>query len=125
MGTKESDSEYFRVQHINNEFLKKNGNKAIHDGVRKVIINACHGGFGLSKKAYDYIGLTWDDYGSCCNDYELRDLKLLVDCIEQLGDEASGGFAELKVIEIPAAVEWEIDEYDGWEKIHEKHRVWG
>jgi hypothetical protein len=41
-----------------------------------------------------------------------------------MGGLASGGFASLKVVEIPDGIEWEIDEYDGKETIHEKHRSW-
>ena len=29
-----------------------------------------------------------------------------------------------KIIEIPDDIEWEIDNYDGIESIHEKHRSW-
>jgi hypothetical protein len=41
-----------------------------------------------------------------------------------MGEAADGAFAELKVIEIPDGVEWQIDEYDGTEWIAEKHRTW-
>jgi len=30
----------------------------------------------------------------------------------------------LKIVEIPAAVKWQIDEYDGWEWVAEVHRRW-
>lgn len=48
----------------------------------------------------------------------------LVQTVEELGQKAAGRFAELAVVEIPDAVKWEIDEYDGVETIHEKHRSW-
>jgi len=54
-----------------------------------------------------------------------RDDSLLIKIIEELGEEANGRFACLEIIEIPDDVIWEIDEYDGWETIHEKHRSWG
>lgn len=38
--------------------------------------------------------------------------------------KADGKCAELKIIEIPDDIEWEIEEYDGWEHVAEKHRVW-
>lgn len=41
-----------------------------------------------------------------------------------MGKKASGKCAELKVIEIPDGVDWEIDDYDGIETVHEKHRSW-
>lgn len=49
----------------------------------------------------------------------------LISVIEELGDEASGAYGRVVVIEIPDDVDWEIDDYDGIELIHEKHRVWG
>ena len=49
---------------------------------------------------------------------------MLVDVVERLGKKANGESAELKVVEIPDGVEYEIDEYDGVESIHEKHRSW-
>ena len=30
----------------------------------KIVINTCYGGYGLSKAAYDELGLEWDGYGS-------------------------------------------------------------
>ena len=91
----------------------------------KVVINRCYGGFSLSEKAYEFLGLEWDDFGYKYRDDSLRraDAKL-VECVETLGEEADGRFAKLKVVEIPDDVEWEIDEYDGLESIHEIHRVW-
>ena len=88
----------------------------------KVVINKCYGGFGLSKKAYEYLGLAWDGYG-CKYDNNRTDPKL-VECVETLGDIANGWLAELKVVEIPDDVEWYIDEYDGIECIAEAHRIW-
>jgi len=58
------------------------------------------------------------------NDPE-RDNKDLVEVVEVLGTErASDRFAELKIIEVPNDVEWEIEEYDGNEWVSEKHRTW-
>jgi hypothetical protein len=48
----------------------------------------------------------------------------LVATVEELGREANGRYAELKVVEIPDDVEWVIEEYDGLEWIAEKHRTW-
>jgi hypothetical protein len=53
-----------------------------------------------------------------------RDDPDLVNIVEKLGESANGDFAELDVVEIPDDVEWEIDEYDGMESIHEVHRSW-
>jgi hypothetical protein len=53
-----------------------------------------------------------------------RDDSVLVQVVEELGKEANGRFASLKVVEIPDDVEWEIQEYDGLEWVSEKHRTW-
>ena len=91
----------------------------------KIVINTCYGGFSLSKEAYKFLGLEWDGYGYKYSNDDLRTDPKLIECIETLGYQASGRFADLKVVEIPDDVEWEIDNYDGIETIHEVHRVWG
>lgn len=53
-----------------------------------------------------------------------RGNELLVRCVEALGAEANGMCAKLKVVEIPDGIEWEVEEYDGYERIAEKHRSW-
>lgn len=58
------------------------------------------------------------------NDIERTDLDL-IKVIETLGEEKSSGeCAKLRVIEIPDGIEYEIDEYNGIESIHETHRSW-
>lgn len=89
----------------------------------KIAINKCYGGFGLSKKAYEWLGMKWDGYG-----YEFKDDRSnqrLIQCIEALGEKASGEYAKLHIVEIPDDVEFEIEEYDGFELVAEKHRTWG
>ncbi len=53
-----------------------------------------------------------------------RDDQILVEVVERLGKKASGRFGNLKVVEIPDGIEWEIEEYDGLEHVAESHRVW-
>jgi hypothetical protein len=53
-----------------------------------------------------------------------RTHPLVVRLVEELGDAASGDFAELSIVEIPDGVEYEIGEYDGIEHIAECHRTW-
>jgi hypothetical protein len=53
-----------------------------------------------------------------------RDWPLLIECVEALGKKANSRSATLKIVEIPADVNYEIDEYDGLESIHEVHRSW-
>lgn len=88
----------------------------------KVVINKCYGGYGLSEKAYNYLGIEWDNYGYCFNDD--RSNPQLVKCVEELGEAANGELSELKVVEIPDDVEWTIGEYDGIEWVAEVHRIW-
>lgn len=54
-----------------------------------------------------------------------RTHALLVQVVEELGGKASDRLAALKVVEIPAGVEWEIEDYDGREHIAQKHQAWG
>jgi len=53
-----------------------------------------------------------------------RDDPNLVKVVEKLGEDASTGVSNLKVVEIPDGTEWEIEDYDGLETIHEKHQSW-
>jgi hypothetical protein len=48
----------------------------------------------------------------------------LISVVEKLGEAASGQCAKLKIVEIPDGIEWEIEEYDGLESIHEVHQSW-
>ena len=144
-------------------------------GIRKIVINDCYGGFGLSHEgicAYlDKCGVPYwteinERFGGLIpfnyylvppeermqsqpeNWHEMtlaeraahnqaysktvfterdiaRDDPWLVAVVEELGsDIVSGNHAKLKIVEIPADVEWEIEEYDGSEWIAEKHRTW-
>ncbi len=82
----------------------------------KIVINRCYGGFGLSVLAMTRL----KELGFDGSEYELqRDNALLVAVVEELGKKADGHYAQLKVVEIPDGVVWEIDEH-----IAEKHQVW-
>ena len=99
----------------------------------KIVINRCFGGFSLSEAAYKELGIEWDGYGYLDNkdlgipedapELQYRSHPRLIEVVERLGDTA-GRNATLKVVEIPDDVEWVLDDYDGNEEIHEKHRVW-
>lgn len=69
------------------------------------------------KVLYDEYRYTYEE--------NLRADPDLVKVVKKLGEKANGSFAELKIVEIPADVEWEIDEYDGMETVQESHRSWG
>lgn len=51
--------------------------------------------------------------------------KFAIKVVEEMDNEVNGRFAELKIVEIPDDVSWEIVEYDGMEHIAEIHRTWG
>jgi hypothetical protein len=113
----------------------------------KIVINADHGGFGLSDAAFErYLKLKGIEFARVSgrfesadyykaghideNDYYLsyydikRDDPFLIQLVEELGEEANGKYSSLKVIEIPENVDWEIMEYDGLEWVAERHRTW-
>ena len=48
----------------------------------------------------------------------------LVQVVEEMGDKANGTYAKLEVVEIPDDVQWDIEEYDGMERVAEQHRTW-
>lgn len=120
----------------------------------KIVINGCFGGFGLSDKAYERmieLGIPLVEYineeqgkvihtnydspiiklsgtkywDSWTRDCESRSDSILVQVVEELGDEASNRFAELKIVDIPDDVCYGITEYDGIETVEEEHRSWG
>lgn len=91
----------------------------------KVVINNCHGGFGLSEEASkrykQYRMIESEDWYY----YDIpRDDPYLVKIVEEMGEAADTRFSKLKIVNIPDDVEWEIAEYDGSEWVAEKHRTW-
>jgi len=117
----------------------------------KVVINKCFGGFGLSDEAYQWLidNKNWkaseynkdgnlpDEVKISINKenslmgkyyrrwYDDRQNQDLIAVVEELGSKANSRFSDLKIVEIPDDIEYEIDDYDGQESIHEKHEVWG
>ena len=91
----------------------------------KVVINACHGGFGISaaaeSKYRELAGIADADFRSR---HIPRDDEHLIAVIELMGRAADGGYAELKIVDIPDDVNWCIEEYDGREWVAERHRTW-
>jgi hypothetical protein len=100
----------------------------------KIVINVCWGGFGVNEAVYKELAIEWDGFGYIQNDdlaidsnnYQAyRADPSLIAAIEKIGEDNAGGRnASLHVVEIPDDVEWDIDEYDGQETIHEVHRSW-
>ena len=104
----------------------------------KVVYNACYGGFGISRKAIlrmielgseeakenkiivdSYFPERKGEYNSymsgCC-----RHDPLLVQVVEELGDEANGSCAKLRIDDIGGS-RYRIKEYDGKESIEEAY----
>jgi hypothetical protein len=72
-----------------------------------------------------YEDMTDDDKEGIISHYDIfRADPLLVQVVEEMGENANDRFAQLKVVEIPDDVEWIIEEYDGLEHIAEAHRIW-
>ena len=108
----------------------------------KIVINRCYGGFSISREAAAYMAerghaqaaaeLTAAGEGNFYgfghvngfDDSYKRDDPLLVEAVETLGDAANGSCSRLTVEEIPDGVEWQIEEYDGFEHVAESHRTW-
>lgn len=131
--------------------------------MKELVINKCHGGFGLSYEAvmryaelkgitlyakkdfsfYHYYTIPVDEYeklhkeSSKTKNWTLtndvfffesrieRDDPALIQVVKEMGDAASGQFADLKIVQIPADVQYEIEDYDGMETVAEVHRTWG
>lgn len=105
----------------------------------KIVINRCYGGYGLSRRAvealaerralptvekYEYLYLVYPD-GTELDPYDIpRDDSDLVAVVESLGAEAYGPHSELKIVTVPDNVNWYIEEYDGIEKVAERHQTW-
>lgn len=53
-----------------------------------------------------------------------RNDPALIQVFEELGEKANGVHADLKVVDIPDDVNWEIEEYDGLEWVAEVRRTW-
>ena len=116
-------------------------------GHRDIVINNTHGGFGLSQDAQiDYLdraGIPYDTVprtdrhnterygpvimvnGKPWYDRDVpRDDPVLVRLVQELGKASWGAHAQLKIVRVPADVDWQIQDYDGLEWVSEQHRTW-
>ncbi|HVG01953.1 MAG TPA: hypothetical protein VM842_03640 [Nitrospira sp.] len=112
----------------------------------KIVINKSYERFCLSYKAFLRLrelgqpdalketdhGAYWPEAASPrepslnqCGELIPRDDRGLVQVVEELGAEANGHCAELKVVTVPDDVQWVIVKHDGSEQVSEQHRTWG
>ncbi len=105
----------------------------------KIVINACYGGFSVSnaamKRYAELMGWTFKapvkEYytsyvinatGDEISDYEIsRTDPILVQVVEELGDEANGMCSKLKIVELEKGTLYRIEEYDGFEHIETEY----
>jgi hypothetical protein len=91
--------------------------------MQKIVINTDYGGFNITEKDFMEYKVRANITDKAFRMREIdRDDPILVQLVEELTEKNLQG--ALKVVSIPDDVEWEIDDYDGIESIHEKHRVW-
>ena len=81
----------------------------------KIVYNACFGGFGLSEAAcerYRELG------GTIKSRFDMdRADPLLVQVVEELGDNVNTRFSDLRIRELEPDTRYRIDEYDGNEAV--------
>lgn len=80
----------------------------------KIVINACFGGFGLSKKARKML----KERTGISNEHSIeRQNPILVDIVEGLGKKANSEYSKLVVMEVDYGRKFIIHEYDGSESL--------
>lgn len=78
----------------------------------ELVINRCYGGFSLSQKACEALGLD-----SPYDDVDRADPRL-VQVVRTLGKEANGKYSELAVVTLPSATtDYYVEDYDGMETV--------
>lgn len=130
--------------------------------MKELVINKCHGGFGLSHEAVlryaelkgitlhskkefsfrNYYTIPVDEFEKLHQEAKItgnwklinhvfffvrdidRDDPILIQVVKELGEKANDICAELKIVQIPDDVEYEIQDYDGMETVAEVHRKW-
>lgn len=94
--------------------------------MNKVVYNSCYGGFSLSNKAINWLlnhVYKIPEGGNFLIEYDVpRHHPLLVQCVEELGEEASGECSELKIKEIEEDYYF-INDYDGLETVETVHSI--
>ena len=87
----------------------------------KIVYNACYGGFGLSDKAvaryWELKGLPVHDAFTISDIEEDRADPILVQVVEELGEEANSWSSKLVIRELPAGTLYRIEKFDGMESV--------
>lgn len=80
----------------------------------------------FTKDFGDYIELSDDDFDKYYLglDESHREDPVLIEVVEELGERANSPFSKLVVVDIPDGMEYEIDDYDGVETLHQKVETW-
>lgn len=80
----------------------------------------------FTKDFGDYIEMSDDDFDKYYLnlDESHREDPVLIEVVEELGKKANGPFGELVIVDIPDGMEYEIDDYDGVETLHQKVEKW-
>ena len=101
-------------------FFQRNGETASIENLEGFVSFDCY------SKDPRKIGRNEDKYEYYLSYYEIpRDDEILIQIIEEYGsDKISGICSDLKIVDIPDDVEWEISDYDGNESVEELHRSW-
>lgn len=64
------------------------------------------------------------EYVLYMRDNKWREDPILVEVVEELGRRASSPLSHLVVVEIPDGLDYVIDDYDGFETLHERVEEW-
>lgn len=92
----------------------------IKEGVNHMFITS----FSVPNPNDFEVGELWNKYYLTSRPDDRTD-PLLIQTIEELGEEeSSASLSKLVIIEIPDGIDYEIDDYDGVETIHEIHQSW-
>lgn len=84
----------------------------------KMVLNNSYGGFNIPRELFEVLGCREFGIGYEGGQAKLRREPALIEWVESHKGDASFGYAELAVIDIPEeATDWEISEYDGMEHI--------
>lgn len=80
----------------------------------------------FTKDFGDYIDLSDDSSNEYCLELRRghREDPVLIEVVEELGERANSPFSKLVVVDIPDDMEYEIDDYDGVETLHQKVEKW-